>query len=110
MKMEKKIINLMPCPVNLILEDSERVFPVSGKVARCFSNFETIKSFDGVPITRRRFGNVIGLPKETPGTKYIVMQAVAEACPERNDLLVPMAPDRDTDGRIKGYYYLAILS
>ena len=43
-----------------------------------------------VPVHERTFGTTIdGLPHPHPATFYIVSRAVAAACPDRDDLLVP---------------------
>jgi len=57
---------------------------------------------DNVQLVRKRFGSVEGLPDPMPSVAYIVSQVVADACPDRDDLLVPHDMVRDEQGRIIG--------
>jgi hypothetical protein len=77
---------------------------------------------DGIEVRRRKFGDVhITNPKEItpntefklahhPGVYYIVSRIVAEALPERTDLLFPDGIIRDADGTPIGCTGLASLS
>lgn len=55
-----------------------------------------------INVTRQTFGPVAGLPSPIEGTRYIVSRIVAEACPERADLLFPGPAIRDGQGRVVG--------
>lgn len=84
--------------------------------ARCVETIEQLPtlSYDpfhdggmafGASIQRKTFGAVTGLPDYDP-TKpwlmYIVSQMVADACPDRDDLLVTSDVVRDDAGRVVG--------
>lgn len=57
---------------------------------------------DHLPLVARTFGTVTGLPEPKSGVAYIVSQIVADACPERTDLLVPALVERDEAGQVAG--------
>lgn len=67
-----------------------------------------------IPISRSEYGEVEGLPDPQPDVYYIVSIIVAQALPERGDLLVPdTGPGsvcRDSQGRIVGVKYLQSLA
>ena len=54
-----------------------------------------------LPVTLQTRGRVENLPPTRPGVMNIVSRAVAVACPDRDDLLVPDQPIIE-DGRIVG--------
>ncbi len=57
------------------------------------------------PLVSKSFGAVEGLPaydETRPWRMYIVSQIVADACPERDDLLVLSDVVRGPDGQIRG--------
>lgn len=62
-----------------------------------------------VPLYRTSAGEVTDLPPQTTSW-LIVSRAVAEACPERGDLLIPDNTVRDEQGRITGCRALASLA
>lgn len=57
---------------------------------------------DHLPLVRRKFGAVSGLPDPKDGVAYIVSQIIADALPERRDLLVPADVVRGADGQVIG--------
>lgn len=97
-----KIINLTPHEVSVILEDRAIHFPVSGTVARCDCSKNRIGILDGIPINKSTYGDVSGLPKQADGVYYIVSSFVANALPERKDLLYPDDLVRDDTGAVIG--------
>lgn len=115
------VTNLTPHGVTLIAPGSTPgdgwTWPAAeGGVARCSEARTEMPSasFDpwadggmhcAIPIVRRTFGAVTGLPALDPNKSwrmYIVTQFVADACPEREDLLVPTDLVRDPAGNIIG--------
>lgn len=97
------IINLTPHAVTVLREGAEPIeYPPSGKVARCATQRQVIGSLNGIPINRTKFGEVSGVPEPAPGVYYIVSAMVAQALPQRNDLLIPDDTVRDKEGRIIG--------
>ena len=70
----------------------------SGKIARCEQKQEYVETWLIIPITRQTFGKVTGLPAPHEGVRYIVSSRVADACPDRKDLVVPGPAVRDENG------------
>ncbi|MGC5388572.1 hypothetical protein ACPXCJ_29155 [Micromonospora chalcea] len=61
-----------------------------------------------VPLKRTAASSdVVGLPDARPGVLLIVARPVAEAFPERDDLLYPHDTVRDADGAVVGCRSLA---
>lgn len=108
------LVNLTPHPVNILTEDGEIIVPPAGTVARCQQYREIIGHIEvngkQIPITRTRFGQVEGLPDPQPDTLYIVSALVAQACPDRRDLVIPDDTIRDAEGRIVGCKALAVIA
>ena len=58
------IKNLTPHNVVIVINDDMRyVIATSGMVARCSSTTETIGEVNGIPLTKTKYGEVIGLPE-----------------------------------------------
>lgn len=99
------LINLTPHVINLIPGGE---IPSSG-VARC-SQFEVVLDvIDGIKITKQTFGEVTGLPEPRDGVYYIVSKIVAQACPDRHDLLIPGPAVKGEDGRPIGCNGLSVI-
>ena len=82
--------NLTPHDVKIMRKDGTiLVVPKSGIVARCEYSQQTVDVIDGVEIIRCHYGKVYNLPAPKDGVFYIVSLKVAQACPERTDLLIP---------------------
>lgn len=97
-----RIINLTPHTVTVLRGDTAIEYPPSGAVARCATQRTVIGSLNGIPINQTEFGEVSGLPEPAPGVYYIVSALVAQALPQRDDLLIPDDVVRDEAGRIIG--------
>lgn len=108
------VINLTPHAINLTSGSEVREVPPSGMVARVSMTRETVGAVevDGitVPIFRAIPGEVSDLPPPRQGMVFIVSRLVAEACRERDDLLVPDELVRDEEGRVIGARALARVS
>lgn len=87
------IINLTPHTVNIFSLEGEHLvdLPVAEgfQIPRCSQQQEVLESLDGIPVTRQTFGSVENLPEPKGGVFYVVSRMVAQAVPERHDLLVP---------------------
>jgi len=94
-----RLINYTPHTVTLLCGALATPFDSLG-VARCeeivsddetvmFDYFDDCGSQTPAPIVRKRYGVVTGLPAQQDGVLIIVSQLVADACPERRDLIVP---------------------
>jgi hypothetical protein len=102
-----RLINLTPHPVTLMTGGPTRKLTVvpEGTEARVRMEREWIEDLSTVgrvPIYRTEFTEVLNLPSPEPGTRYIVSSVVADACPDRDDLLVPDDRIRDENKRIVG--------
>ena len=104
------LINLTPHEVRIIRGDGEITLPPSGTIARCNVTRRQVGLVDGIPVNRTAFGAVEGLPDPQPDTYYIVSALVAQACPDRHDLLIPDDTVRDDQGRIIGCRALATVA
>lgn len=102
------IVNLTPHTIN-VLGDNPQNFPPSGTVARCAVARQQVGTVDGVPVNHTTFGEVTGLPVARTDTYYIVSALVAQACPDRADLLITDDAVRDDQGRIVGCRALATM-
>lgn len=94
---KKGIINLTPHQITVC----GRVIEPSGIIARCSEVSETIGTARDIPIVRKSFGEITGLPDPLEDNIYVVSRIVAEAA-RRSDVLSPGDPVRDTDGKIIG--------
>jgi hypothetical protein len=97
------IINLTPHPLNLVNEEgaSEEI-PSSG-VARLGMTTRPLGRLCGYALTQTEPVAVTGLPLPLPGIVYVVSALVAQAVPDREDVVSPdMGPSavRDDEGRI----------
>ncbi len=110
-----KIINLTPHDVNIVGDDGEVILSIKPEPTPARAKASTIKvgaiEVEGktIPLTTTRMGEVEGLPPEEEDTILIVSRIVAEACPNRHDLLIPNESVRDEKGRIVGVKSLAVL-
>lgn len=92
------ILNLTPHAVNV----DGTVFLPSGNVARVSSISVDAGVFEGVPLARTSFGNVIDLPDQQDGTLLIVSGMVRSALPNRLDLASPGDLIRNESGQVTG--------
>lgn len=106
-EMSKNIINLTPHEVNILSGDKQIDLEPSGTVARCYVERDTVGEINGIPLTQNHFGQVTGLPDPEKDTFYIVSALVANACKERDDLVIPDETVRDGQGCIIGCRSLA---
>jgi len=106
-----KIINLTPHELIVFKDnvfeseeyDYEMVMtiPSSGVVRVKEENVE-IGKINGVPVYKKKYTESEGLPDPTPDTYYFVSILVAQANPDRKDLLLSSDLVRDENGRILG--------
>lgn len=116
------LINLTPHPVSIYARTEVRANParagfyepINGAVptvtlqpaqdvpARCDMVCLPDGVADGVPLYATSYGEVSDLPAPKAGVWYIVSALVAQACPDRHDLLIPHQMVRDEFGRILG--------
>ena len=103
-------VNLTPHPITVVLEDEKIMVidPAAGVPARVAQQDVAVDTFDGVPLFRQEFGQVIDLPDPVDGTMLIVSALVRAACPDRLDLASPTGLVRDAEGKIIGCRGLAV--
>jgi len=104
-----RLVNLTPHPITLISPTGEQVtVPPSGVVARVTEQMESLGEImvEGVvlPVVKRAFGAVEGLPGPEPGVLYVVSALVAEAAWKagRSDVVGLADFVRDEQGRVVG--------
>lgn len=100
-----KIVNLTPHVVTLVLPGCTLRLASEGiaRVSETVSHVETV-SVNGneIPVVKKAYGQVIGLPEPQEGTIYIVSLLVLQALPGRRDLFAPAELVRDESGVITG--------
>ena len=105
------IKNLTHHPITIFKNNSVYCsFEPEGIVPRCQEERFQIGEIDGIPIMATRFGTVYNLPDKEEGVFLIVSPIVANALPDRDDLLVPDLLVRDNQGQIIGAEALARIS
>lgn len=102
-----KIINLTPHDIVIVCGDKKVVLErATGEIPRCSVNRREVEKVEinglEIPITQVEFGEVENLPEPKDNVFYIVSRAIAEALPNRTDLLIPDDTIRDEQGRIVG--------
>lgn len=94
---------------SLYLRDDEEefpqpflTFPAAKEPARATFAQKLAGMADGILIYRWFPEEVVNLPEPKTGTFYIVSKMVAQACPEREDLIFPGTLVRDADDHVVG--------
>lgn len=95
-------VNLTPHDIAIITESGNSVFPATGKVARVKVESKEVGRVAGIPVMKNFYSDVEGLPDPEKGTYYLVSKIVADAVPDRDDVLIPNDSVRDENGRIIG--------
>lgn len=104
------LVNLTPHPINVHLPNQVIEIPPSGKEARVQAvtgTAECLVTTNGiVPIVKRTWGEVEGLPEPQRDTWFIVSSLVLSRVQARTDCIAPdTGPNsviRDDEGRIIG--------
>ena len=96
-------MTIINCTPHSVLIASETIEP-SGMVPRVSSSEPVvIGSIGNIPVfSNPTFGAVTGLPEPVEGVYLIVSKMVADACPNRKDLLLGYGAIRDEKGNIVG--------
>lgn len=79
-----------------------RAYPAGEVPARVVVDYENDGVADGICIFRLEVKDILGLPEPKKDTWYIVSKIVAQACPERSDLLIPDGMVRGKSGAVVG--------
>jgi hypothetical protein len=100
---EKMFVNLTPHALNVRKADGTFLeIPPSGTIARRSVERVIVGEIDGITVYATKFGELEGLPEPSDGIVYIVSALAAQACGDRDDVLVPGEAIRDEVGRIIG--------
>jgi len=108
-----ELVNLTPHVVRLVGDEAQVELPPAGPPARVVLQPDQV---DGairvgplvVPLKRTAASHqVTGVPERRPGVLFIVARAVAEALPDRDDLVYPHDTVRDDRGVVIGCRSLA---
>jgi len=104
------LINLTPHLLNIIAADGSTVYipPDGNRIARVASTSSIIATVNGININRQTFGKVMDLPDAQDDVVYIVSRMVKDRVPDRDDVVVPGVPFRDTDGKVIGAWGLSL--
>lgn len=93
----QRLMNLTPHPITVLDQDDHVLITVAPEPtsARCQEHlqpegFLLVDDQLRVPLARTSYGEVTGLPHEDARTVLIVSAVVAEALPQRTDLVVPV--------------------
>lgn len=97
-----KVINLTPHAITVQSGDKSKVYPGAETPARVSFTQSIAGEVDGFPVSQTHYGEVTGLPAQSPDTFYIVSMVVKAAAPNRTDLLCPDSGRaiRDAGGQI----------
>lgn len=97
------MINLTPHPITLRTPQGDLTFPPSGTLARVSTTDVQVGTLHGLPVIRRQFGQVTGLPADC-SAGVIVSAMVLGALPAGTpDVYAPDSGPtavRDTNGQI----------
>jgi hypothetical protein len=93
----KDVVNLTPHTVTVLVGDTMKNIPPSGKIVRVSAHCEHCGDIDGMPVVLCHEGEPRGLPEPKEGTVYLVSSVVAKAV-KRKDVL---SPDTSDDGVIR---------
>ena len=93
--------NYTPHPIVIEKSNGESLTFSSDGIARCVEEVEAVGiTAERIPVVRKSYGAVSGLPEPEPGVMLIVSAIVRLALPTRKDLLSPGDAVRDEQGRI----------
>ena len=103
-----QLVNLTPHPFNLVDSNGDIVLSLDGADnpprVDVQDSFDQTIQVDGndVDVFQNSYGDVQNLPDPQDGVLYIVSRMVVNACPDRDDLVIPNDLVRDDDGNIVG--------
>ena len=79
-----------------------RTYPAAKEPTRAISAQKVEDMADGILVYRWFPEEAVNLPDPKPGTYYIVSKMLAQACPERKDLIFPGTVVRNESGDVVG--------
>jgi hypothetical protein len=103
------LLNLTPHPITVIADDGTATVSIAPagpsprvREEHALEGAVTTETGAEVPVSAIRYTSIDGLPDRQDDTFLIVSMLVAQAAPDRDDLLVPIGQVRDDQGRIIG--------
>lgn len=106
------IINLTPHDVVIFVGDRKIIIPKSDLTLRVKSETTSDKFIrygdDLIPISETKFSGIDSVPEKKDGVFYIVSLLTCQACPDRDDFLIPNESVRNENGLIIGCKSLSI--
>lgn len=103
---DTRLVNLTPHPVDIVIDGAVLTLQPLSPAARIDIHKEQVAMFPlregSVPVFRVSNGLTIDLPGAQPGVTYVVSRMVADANPDRADLVFPLDLIRDENGHIIG--------
>ena len=101
-----KFINLTPHDVTIVDGETKHTFPKQG-LARVQTIPLNPTMLGGIPFFTTTYGGTEGLPEPQEGIIFIVSMVVAQANPERRDIVFPASDPansvRDEKGNLIGF-------
>jgi len=91
------LVNLTNHDIVVRVSSTEKVIKPSGMMIRLDEKRIEAEPIDGIPTCYKQWGSA-HLPEQKEGVYYIVSSLVANAFPDRTDLVVPETK-KDADGR-----------
>ncbi|MGQ0775180.1 MAG: hypothetical protein ACT4NY_12295 [Pseudonocardiales bacterium] len=100
-----KLHNLTPHPVTIITDAGSVHLPSEPGCTLQVEETQEVTEpvfVEGLPVPTVRVigGSAVDLPEPAPDTLFVVSRVIAEARPDRTDLLVPYDLVRDAAGRV----------
>lgn len=106
------LINLTPHDIVIFVGNKRILIPKSDLTLRVKSETISVGNIkygsDLISITETKFLGVDNLPEKKDGVFYIVSLLTCQACPDRDDFLIPNESVRDENGLIIGCKSLSI--
>ena len=98
-----QVINLTPHELTLVGSNEEVIerIPSSG-ITRVSEVVETLGNINGIPLVKKTFGKVEGLPDPQDGVVYYVSAITASAVQGRDDVVIGGESVRNDNGQIIG--------
>lgn len=101
-----KLLNATPHAIDVVIDGETIVIAPSRVIARVATVREVVDTIPLrgklIPVNVVKFGKTVDVPEYQEDVIVIVSRMVAEAHPERHDLVFPDSLTRDDEGRVVG--------
>lgn len=102
------IVNKTPHVLNVHVDGDVVAIAPTLPTPRVSTKRVEIAEINGIPVDEVEYGEVLNLPEPKRNVFLVVSLLVAEACEDRDDLLVVGEPIRDDAGKIVGCRGLSV--